>query len=202
MKKFTRMAEIFERKIILFLMTVVITLGSGKLSAGSEELSTKQPAGIEIDSNLKFVSLSLKESIVYALRNNFDIEVSKLNSKISDYDITKEKSRFDPVFKVTGNIQNNETPSTNLLQLGNSTKTTIRPYVMDQNAGSAVLQSLVPTGATLYLSYNIARNYYDPSPFQLLNPVYTNYIEAGLTQPLLKGGSCYRTSRLLSAKAA
>lgn len=197
MKKFTKMTGMFERKIILFLMTVVVTLGSGKLSSGSEELSAKQPAGIEIDSNLKFVSLSLKESIVYALRNNFDIEVSKLNSKISDYDITKEKSRFDPVFKVTGNIQNNETPSTNLLQLGSSTATAIRPYVMDQNSGSAVLQSLVPTGATLYLSYNVARSFYDPSPFQLLNPVYTNYIEAGLTQPLLKGGGWFYNRSLI-----
>ena len=149
--------------------------------------STTSPAHIEMDSNLKFISLSLKDSIVYALRNNFDIEISKLNSKFQDYDITKEKSRFDPVLKLEGNIQNSETPSSDLLQVGSTSTTIISPFVMDGTTGDAVLQSLIPTGATVSLGYSVFRSFLDPSPFQLINPSYTNFIEARITQPLLKG---------------
>ena len=153
--------------------------------------STTSPAHIEMDSNLKFISLSLKDSIVYALRNNFDIEISKLNSKFQDYDITKEKSRFDPVLKLEGNIQNSETPSSDLLQVGSTSTTIISPFVMDGTTGDAVLQSLIPTGATVSLGYSVFRSFLDPSPFQLINPSYTNFIEARITQPLLKGAGWF-----------
>lgn len=163
--------------------------------------STTSPANIEMDSELKFISLSLKDSIVYALRNNFDIELSKLNSKLNDYDITKEKSRFDPILKLEGNIQNSETPSSNLLQIGSTTTTVVSPFVMDGRTADAVLQSLIPTGATVSLGYNIFRSFLDPSPFQLINPSYTNFIEARITQPLLKGaGWFYNRSPIYIAR--
>lgn len=196
-----------ERKSILFLMALSIALWCGKITFGSEHPSSMQmpsatpSAGIEIDSNLKFVRLSVKDSVAYALRNNFDIEMSKLDLKVQDYGITKEKSRFDPILTLAGNIQNSETPSSNLLQTGSSTSSVINPFVMDGRTADAVLKSLLPTGATASLGYHVFRSFLDPSPFQLLNPSYTNFIEASITQPLLKGaGWFYNRSPIYIAR--
>jgi hypothetical protein len=62
--------------------------------------SQAPPASVEMGSNLKFLSLSLKDSIVYALRNNFDIEISKLTSNMKDYEITVQKAKYDPTMKL------------------------------------------------------------------------------------------------------
>ncbi|KXK25544.1 MAG: hypothetical protein UZ01_03348 [Candidatus Brocadia sinica] len=172
-----------------FLHCLDISLGSENTSKAPLP-STTLPASIEIDSNLKFVSLSLKDSIVYALRNNFDIELSKLNSKLSDHDITIEKARFDPTVKLEGKIENDEVPINSRL-LGGLETTTISPFVGEGNTANAVIQSLIPTGATVSVEYNIFREFVDPNPFRLLNPSYTNYIEAKITQPLLKGGGWF-----------
>ncbi|OOP56303.1 MAG: hypothetical protein AYP45_09585 [Candidatus Brocadia carolinensis] len=202
-KTFARTIMMSERKIIRFLITVGIVLWGGAISFGSEKPSTMQmpatvpPAGIEMDSNMKFVSLSLKDSVMYALRNNFDIEISKLDSNASDYDITIEKARFDPIFSMSGNLQDDEVPSSNLLQVGSSTATVITPYRSEGKIADAAIRSLIPTGAVMSLEYQIFRSYSDPSPFQLLNPSYTNFIEAKITQPLLKGGGLFYNRSLI-----
>ena len=202
-KIFARIIVISERKIIQFLITVAIVLWGGTISFGSENPSTMQMSasvpsvGIEMDSNMKFVSLSLKDSVMYALRNNFDIEISKLNSKSSDYDITIEKARFDPAFSMSGSLQNDEVPSSNLLQVGDATTTVISPFVSEGRIADAAIRSLIPTGASVSLEYQIFRNFMDPSPFQLLNPSYTNFVEAKITQPLLKGGGLFYNRSLI-----
>src|SRR3989337_2362364 len=77
--------------MVLFLGGVSFA-GKGK-SKGQTPSATSQtpPSNIEMGSNLKFLSLSLKDSIVYALRNNFDIEISRLTSNMKDYEITDIK---------------------------------------------------------------------------------------------------------------
>ena len=93
-------------------LCMVLCLGS--VSFGSESNPTVQkpsatsqtpPSGIEMGLNMKFLSLSLKDSIVYALRNNFDIEISKLNSNIKDYEITVQKAKYDPTMELEGKIE-------------------------------------------------------------------------------------------------
>ncbi|MEP9411640.1 MAG: TolC family protein [Candidatus Brocadia sp.] len=191
------MRPIYKRKLLtlsialfLFLWGADSSFGSGKTSKAQLPPPTPPPAGIEIDSNLKFVSMSLKDSIIYALRNNLDIELSRLNAKSTDYDITMEKARFDPTLKLEGKIENVEVPINSRL-IGGLETTTISPFIGEGNTANAVIQSLIPTGATVSLEYNIFREFVDPNPFRLLNPSYTNFIEAKITQPLLKGGGWF-----------
>ena len=179
----------------------------GGLSLGSENKSKAEtssittPVNIEVTSNLKYLSLGVKDSIIYALRNNFDVEISKLTTKATGYDITFEKAKFDPMLQLTGSIQDSEVPSSNLLQIGSSTTTVIVPFVSQGNTADAVLQSLMPTGATISLEYSIFRSFLNPSPFQLLNPSYTSSIQAQITQPLLKGaGWFYNRSPIYIAR--
>src|SRR5574337_703713 len=179
----------YKTKILTLSIALSLVLWCTDGSYGIENTSktqmpsTASSANIEMDSNLKFISLSLKDSIVYSLRNNFDIELSKLNSKASEFDITAEKAKFDPTLNLSGNINNTETPINSSL-VGGFGVTTISPFVEEGKTADAVLQSLIPTGATVSLEYNIFRDFIDPNPFRLLNPSYTNFIQAQITQPL------------------
>src|SRR3990170_8814907 len=185
-------------------LCMVLYLGS--VSFGSESnpavqklsaTSQTTPASIEMGSNLKFLSLSLKDSVVHALRNNFDIEISKLNSHMKDYEITVQKAKYDPTLKLEGNIENNETPINSRL-VGGLGVTSISPFVEQGKTADAVIQSMIPTGATVSLEYNLFRDYVNPNAFRLLNPAYENYIEAKIKQPLLKGAGWFYNRSLIS----
>lgn len=190
------MRSVYKRILLTLYIALSLVLWCADGSLCSESTSKAQstlttpPANVEMDSNLKFISLGLQESIVYALRNNFDIELSRLNSKSTDYDIKIEKARFDPTLKLEGKIENDEVPINSRL-VGGLQATTISPFIGEGNTANAVIQSLIPTGATVSLEYSIFREFVDPNPFRLLNPSYTNFIEAKITQPLLKGGGWF-----------
>ena len=158
--------------------------------------SQAPPTSVEMGSNLKFLSLSLKDSIVYALRNNFDIEISKLNSNMKDYEITVQKAKYDPTMKLEGKIENDDVPINSKL-VGGLETSSISPFIEQGKTADAVIQSMIPTGATLSLEYNIFRDFVDPNPFRLLNPAYENYVEAKITQPLLKGAGWFYNRSLI-----
>ncbi len=184
-------------------LCMVLFLGGGSFagkskSKGQTPSATSQtpPSSIEMGSNLKFLSLSLKDSIVYALRNNFDIEISKLTSNMKDYEITVQKAKYDPTLKLEGNIENDDVPINSKLVGGLETRS-ISPFIEQGKTADAVIQSMIPTGATVSLEYNIFRDYVNPNPFRLLNPAYENYVEAKITQPLLKGAGWFYNRSLI-----
>lgn len=177
---------------VIFLMTCCQVISFGSEDESREEATTTAPSEkVEMSSNLKFLSLSLKETILYALRNNFDVEISKLSTKMSEYDITIEKASFDPTVRVEGNINNDETPINSQLVGGFTTRTAFQPFVQEGRTADVTIQSLIPTGATVSLEYNIFRDFVDPNRFRFLNPSFTNFMEAKITQPLLKGGGWF-----------
>jgi len=190
-------------KYILCLSFVLLTPGfMGNVLGRDDELvsptrSSSPPTAIEMDADLKLLSLSLKDSIVYALRNNFDIVISQLNSRIENDNITIEKAKYDPTLQLTGTLENNETPINSQL-VGGLQSTAISPYVEQGKTADAVIQSMIPTGATVSLGYNIFRDYVDPNPFLLMNPSYQNYVEAKITQPLLKGAGWFYNRSLIN----
>ncbi len=186
-------------------IALCMVLFLGGVSFGSKGKSKVQtpsvtsqapPTSVEMGSNLKFLSLSLKDSIVYALRNNFDIEISKLNSNMKDYEITVQKAKYDPTMKLEGKIENDDVPINSKL-VGGLETSSISPFIEQGKTADAVIQSMIPTGATLSLEYNIFRDFVDPNPFRLLNPAYENYVEAKITQPLLKGAGWFYNRSLI-----
>ena len=194
---------IIRRACLSIAFCMVLYLGS--VSFGSEgnpkvqtpsATSQTPPASIEMGSNLKFLSLSLKDGIVYALRNNFDIEISKLNLNVKDYEITVQKAKYDPTMKLEGKIENDDIPINSKL-VGGLQTSSISPFIEQGKTADAVIQSMIPTGATVSLEYNIFRDYVDPNPFRLLNPAYENYVEAKITQPLLKGAGWFYNRSLI-----
>ena len=147
----------------------------------------------------KFLNLTLKDSIIMALQNNYDIKIAKIDPLIKEKDITVEKSEFDPTLTVTGDVEDSETPSNSQLQLGTGAKA--GDFRVDTNTLNAIIEKKVETGATFTMEYNIERAFLDPPPFAIFNPSSEAYIEAKITQPLLKSaGIFYNRSDIYIAR--
>jgi outer membrane protein TolC len=85
------------------------------------------------------------------------------------------------------------------LQLG--TGATAGDFRVDTNALNAIIEKKVETGATLTMEYNIEKAFLDPPPFAIFNPSAEAYIEAKVTQPLLKSaGIFYNRSDIYIAR--
>lgn len=147
----------------------------------------------------KFLNLTLKDSIVLALQNNYDIRIAKINPLIKEKDITVAKSEFDPTLNITGETKETETPSNSGVLTGG---TSPERFERDTNTIEASLEKPLETGASLTLEYSIKRTDVFPvSSFTLLNPASEAYIEAKITQPLLKSaGIFYNRSDIYIAR--
>ncbi len=52
--------------------------------------------------DMKFLRLTLKDTIILALNNNYEMRVAKIVPKIKEKNITIAKSVFDPILTITG----------------------------------------------------------------------------------------------------
>ncbi len=74
---------------------------------------------VEFNTNdLKFLKLTLNDSITLALNNNYDIRIAKIDPVIKGDDITAAKSVFDPILQIVGETEDSEVPSNSQLQIG------------------------------------------------------------------------------------
>jgi outer membrane protein TolC len=147
----------------------------------------------------KFLNLTLNDSIIMALQNNYDIKIAKIDPLIKEKDITVAKSDFDPTLTVTGDVKDSETPSNSQLQLGTGAKA--GDFRIDTNTLNAIIEKKIETGATFTMEYNIEKAFLDPPPFAIFNPSSEAYIEAKVTQPLLKSaGIFYNRSDIYIAR--
>lgn len=147
----------------------------------------------------KFLNVTLKDSIILALQNNYDISIAKMDPMIKDKDITAAKSAFDPVLKITGETEDSEVPSNSQLQIGFGGQ--LADFRRDRNTLNATTEKLLETGATFTLGFILEQQFLDPSPFAFFNPSAISSIEAKMTQPLLKNaGIFYNRSNIYIAR--
>ena len=154
---------------------------------------------VEFSKDMKFLNITLKDSIYLALQNNYDIKIARLEPIIKEKDITAAKSVFDPVLEVTGKTGDSEIPSNSQLQIGFGDG--ILDFRYDTNTLEARLKKLLETGATFSLEFNMGHTFLDPAPFVFIHPFSDSSIEAKVTQPLLKNaGIFYNRSNIHIAR--
>ena len=154
---------------------------------------------VEFSKDMKFLNITLKDSIYLALQNNYDIKIARLEPIIKEKDITAAKSVFDPVLEVTGKTGDSEIPSNSQLQIGFGDG--ILDFRYDTNTLQARLKKLLETGATFSLEFNMGHTFLDPAPFVFIHPFSDSSIEAKVTQPLLKNaGIFYNRSNIHIAR--
>ncbi|MFV1974403.1 MAG: TolC family protein, partial [Candidatus Scalindua sp.] len=172
------------------------------IEEAEEKYGEPKKSDVEFSNDMKFLNMTLKDCIILAIHNNYDIKIAKLEPMIKGKDITVAKSVFDPILTITGEREVSETPTVSLLVVGLGTQGEITTFLRDTNSLITTIEKPIETGAKFTLGFNLGiREFVDPSPFSPLNPESTAYIEAKVTQPLLKNaGIFYNRSDIYIAR--
>ena len=138
----------------------------------------------------KFLNLTIKDSLILALQNNYDIRIARIDPLIKEKDITVEKSEFDPTLNIVGETEDSEVASNSGVLIG--TGGGLADFRSDRNTLNASIEKLLETGATIELDFDLEQKFVDPvSVFTLENPLAESEIVAKVTQPLLKNAGIF-----------
>jgi outer membrane protein len=126
-------------------------------------------------------SISLKEALYIALRNNPGVQAASLDPVASLQGVRGSWAVFDPDLTSQLGVEKTDTPSTSSLQT-DGTKTLVeKSYIWD----FAINKTLASTNGTLGVSFT--NNYLSNNQaFASVNPSYSPAIELSLNQPLLR----------------
>ncbi|MEJ7862254.1 MAG: TolC family protein [Pyrinomonadaceae bacterium] len=124
--------------------------------------------------------LGLREAITLALENNKDIEVSRQNVRIAEFDLTGGEGFYEPRF--SGNTQYERATIPNV-SIFSTNKTTTNSSIV----GNARYQGFIKKFGTVYAAeFNNTRVGTD-NPISILSPQYNTGLTFSVTQPLLRG---------------
>jgi outer membrane protein len=128
--------------------------------------------------------LTLRDSISLALENNKDIEVTRKNVRIAEFDLQSARGVYEPRFTGQTYYERAKTPVFSFFgggPDGSLTQTNI--------AGDLGLEKRFRnTGGRITFQQTTGQNNTN-NLFTLVNPVFTTSLGATLTQPLLRGRS-------------
>jgi outer membrane protein len=125
-------------------------------------------------------SLSLNDAIRLALENNNDIEVTRQNVKIAEFDLKAARGYYQPRFTGTTSYESATTPNVSIFSTNQ--KTTQGAFV-----GNAGVTGYIPRfGTILRADVNNNRITTD-NPISILSPQYNANIGFTITQPLFRG---------------
>lgn len=129
-------------------------------------------------------ALTLAEAITKALENNKDIEVTRKNVQIAEFDLKAARGFYEPKFAGQTYYERAKTPVFNFFGGGPDFSLTQSNIV--GNAG--INGAFRPTGATYSVTANNGRNTTN-NVFTSVNPTYTSSLSFQFTQPILRGRS-------------
>ncbi|HEV2883393.1 MAG TPA: TolC family protein [Pyrinomonadaceae bacterium] len=126
--------------------------------------------------------LSLREALALALENNKDIEVSRHNVKIAEFDLTAARGAYDPRISSSTYYERIESPISSFLSGGSNGSVTQSDYT-----ATARLEGQSPKfGGNYRLDFSSIRLTTN-NQFSALNPQYPTALTFSYTQPLLRG---------------
>lgn len=135
--------------------------------------------GVDMDQQLP---LSLREALKLALDNNKDIEVSRENVKIAEFDLQSAHGAYDPRLVSQSYYERVDTPASSFLSGG--ANGAVRQADV---TGTLRLEGLSPKGGGNYrLDFSSIRSTSN-NQFAALNPQYPIALTFNFTQPLLRG---------------
>jgi HAE1 family hydrophobic/amphiphilic exporter-1 len=124
--------------------------------------------------------LSLKEAITLALENNKDIEVSRQNVRLAEFDLTAGEGFYEPRF--SGNTQYERATIPNVSIFSNNRTTTNSSIV-----GNARYQGFIKKFGTIYAAEFNNTRVGTNNPISILSPQYNSGLTFSVTQPLFRG---------------
>jgi HAE1 family hydrophobic/amphiphilic exporter-1 len=134
--------------------------------------------------------LTLNEAITLALENNTDIEVTRKNVKIAEYDLIAARGVFQP--RLSGQTFYERSTVPNVSIFTSNATTTQRSIT-----GNAGVTGYVPSfGTILRTDFNNNRLTTN-NPISVLSPQYSPNVTFSLTQPLFRGRSFDQNRRVI-----
>jgi Outer membrane protein len=136
--------------------------------------------------------LTVREAITMALENNKDIEVTRQNVKIAEFDLRAARGVYEPRFAGQTYYEKTKAPVFSFFAGGPN-------FSLDQSnfVGNAGVTGLIKqTGGSFTVQANNTRNTTN-NLFTSVNPTYTSSLTFGLTQPLFRGRSFDQNRRTI-----
>lgn len=134
--------------------------------------------------------LSLKEAITMALENNKDIEVTRQNVRIAEFELQAARGVYEPRFAGQTFYERAIVPNVSIFSVNRTTTT-------GSFAGNAGLTGFIPRfGTILSANFNNQR-VTSNNPISILSPQYNSSLTFNVTQPLFRGRSFDQNRRVI-----
>ena len=141
----------------------------------------------------RVLRIGLVDCIAYALKNNSEILLTRLEPKIKEDDVRIAKADFEPTLSLTPTLHENNKLSTSSVGGGGLSKS----RDLDFNAG---ISGKLLTGTEYELEFTNEK-YKSNSASQLLNPYYATEPKITITQPLFRDfGILVNTADIIIAR--
>lgn len=147
----------------------------------SDDKSLPDLGRVGVDMTDQF-TLTLAEAITKALENNKDIEVTRKNVRIAEFDLKAARGYYEPRFSGTTSYERSTVPNVSIFSTNQ--KTTQGSFV-----GNAGLQGTLPKFGTVLSAGLNNQRLTSNNPISILSPQYNTSFTVGLTQPLFRGRS-------------
>lgn len=182
--------------IFLFIVFLIRSVSFSYADSGKEEERLREiekalfMASSTQDRTLK---IGLVDCVLYALKQNSEILIKKIDPKIKQDDVRAANAEFEPSFDIDASLRDNTELSYSALQGAQTANS------KDLNLDAQVSGKLI-TGTEYSIDlYN--QRYKSDSSFQTINPYYAVTPKITITQPLFRGfGIIVNTADVLIAK--
>ena len=132
--------------------------------------------------NADQLPLTIEQAVELALKNNNDIEASRKDVKISDFNLRGARGVYDPLINGQGYYESRTTPTASTIGGAVNGAVTQRQFF-----GDAGVSGFVPKyGGSYDLSFTSAR-LFSTNRNSTLNPQFPTSLVATFTQPLFRG---------------
>lgn len=146
--------------------------------APNRPLPSAERIGVDVTEQ---TPLTLNEAVALALENNTDIEASRIDVRLSEFDLTAARGAFDPRIAGQSFYERARTPTASTL--GSATGATNTTNF----TGNFGLNGFTPiAGGSYQAQFNSSRQTTD-APFTSLNPQFPTAFNFSYTQPLWRG---------------
>ena len=147
--------------------------------APARVLPSAERVGVDIANQ---TPITLIEAIALALQNNNDIDSSRIDVKIAEYNLTGARGVYDPVLSSESFYESRTTPTSSTISGG------LNGFVTQKNAtGTASLNGFSPFGGGSYRLDFSATRLDTSNQNATLNPQFPSALVATYIQPLWRG---------------
>ena len=125
-------------------------------------------------------SMTLQDAIGFALENNRDIEVTRKNVLIAEFDLKAARGVYEPRFTGQTYYERSTVPNVGIFS---SNPTTTQGAI----AGNASLTSYIPGFGTVMTATANNQRVTTDNPISILSPQFNSSLGFSITQPLFRG---------------